>query len=471
MTDITKKQYLITDREISGYDMRMIPLFGNLLLYVGKDLECFICTDRRSRRYILLGNAFCTDTPNKSVKEALADWDKDDPDELIANWTGRYILIAENKLYTDACALLSVFYHTGDRVAISSSLALLSELFDLPHDRSIGGGKMTYQLLPFTICDEVKQLICTQGIELSGEGANLFQRMWFKDRRRMPTSEKCAAAAKILENAAVNISKFSGRKLILALTAGKDSRLALAALIKSGVPFSAYTAEHKGISASDKELPKKIAVSLGFPYAYIKIGELSEEKKADYLNFTLGNSCGADMQFYACGQFDKLPGDSVVIRSGIFEAGQTFGRSIAGNDEGSFVGGMERYYHALRTKGKESEAFAEWLRYVKTVSCDYVDIRDRFYIEQRVCGWVAAIEQSLDMNDFVSLQIANCGELISILLSCNEEERKRLALSFDTLRLLCPSLADYPVNKPSLKESVISFGASVKRKLRKIRKS
>lgn len=153
------------------------------------------------------------------------------------------------------------------------------------------------------------------------------------------------------------------------------------------------------------------------------------------------------MEFYACGQFAELPKDCIVLRGGFFEAGQNYGRSIADSDTDGFISGMKSYYKELSYDEREKSAFKEWLDYIKKYPCAFIDIRDRFYIEQRVGGWGAAIEQSLDLNDFISLQIANCAELLSVLLSSNEEERASLALSYGSIRVLNKDLLEYPINK------------------------
>lgn len=470
MTDITKKQYLITNKKLDRQDMQEYSLFDGVFLYVGKGQSILSCTDAKGRNYILLGNAFCTDTASKSVADDISSWQGESIDELTKYWTGRWLLITQNQLYTDACALMSAFYFSNaDSFGISSSLAVISSVFDMKCDNSTLSGKLTYQLLPLTLCDKVRQLICTQKIEFAKSGISVKPRMWITDHREKSTDEKCRELAKMLENAAINMNEYSGRQLCVALTAGKDSRLSLATLLKSGVPFSAYTAEHRNISVSDRKIPSQISADFKIPYRYIKRDPLSEERRKDYFNFTSGNSMGADMEFYACGQFDKLPADSIIIRSGIFEAGQTYSRKIAGASVDSFVSGMKSYYTALNEDGKPQRAFDEWIDYISKNPCNYIDIRDRFYIEQRVCGWAAAIEQSLDMNDFVSIQIANCAQTVSLLLSCNDDERTRLALSFDTISLLKPELMEYPVNKPSFKDRVLKAGSKVKSLLRKLK--
>ena len=96
-----------------------------------------------------------------------------------------------------------------------------------------------------------------------------------------------------------------------------------------------------------------------------------------------------------------------------------------------------------------------------------IDLRDRFYIEQRVNGWVSAIEQALTINDFDSIQIANCQELISLLLAATDDEREDNTLAYRMIEALVPELLKYPVNKQSAIDKInIIRRAIVKRLFR-----
>ena len=73
------------------------------------------------------------------------------------------------------------------------------------------------------------------------------------------------------------------------------------------------------------------------------------------------------------------------------------------------------------------------------------------------------------MNDFVSIQIANCPELLSVLLSATEQERKDLALSYKTMELLEPKVLSLAVNQPSLSDKFLRIKSVLKNPIGKIR--
>ena len=447
MTSVFKKQYVLSSYRLELPDMQEIKISEGYL-YVHQKLNLTLCQTKDASRAIVLGNAFCADEEGKSIEKDISLFCKQDLREATKYWTGRWVLICEDELITDACGLMSAFYTKEDSGwLVSSSLAVLAQITNKPIDKMVNSYGLNWQILPHSRINGVRTLLCTQKLVFSKTEIEADFSPFVKDYREKSTEEKCKAVSNILVCACKNINAFSGKKTVVALTGGKDSRLTFSALLKSGVPFSAYTAEHKNISSSDKTIPAKLAKHFGIEHKYIRKGKFSVEKFEDYKHFTCGNSDDADAQFYACGQFSSFDKDTILLRSGIFEAGQRYARSYTTPDIEGFVCGMLSYYPDLKNSQEQKNAFSEWKKYVIQNPINSIDIRDRFYIEQRVGGWAAAIEQSLDINEFTSIQIANCAELVSILLSCNEEERKQLALSYETIKLLKPETLRLAINK------------------------
>lgn len=469
MTDIARKQYILSSCPVCVENMQEHKLAGKYL-YTHRELNMGMWHTADGRQVIVLGNAFCTDTAGKRPQEDIAAFAGQDIAEATRYWTGRWTLLTERELLNDAAGLMGVYYaeHENGWV-VTSSPALLAQFTEKNSRGTVKPDGISWQIVPGCVVEGGKTLLCTQRLCFADQGLSVAPNHWIQDRHSLSTQEKCKAVADMLVAGAENIHTFCGREILLALTGGKDSRLTFAALIKSGVPFSAYTAQHENISSADKRIPRQLAKKFGISHSYIKAGKTDKSRLWDYIRFTAGNSNGADAQFFARGQFDDLPENAVVIRSGLYEAGQTYGRRIAGADTGSFIKGMTGYYSELANDPVQAEAFSQWLKNAQEDPIDFVDLRDRFYIEQRVGGWAAAIEQSLDMNDFVSIQIANCPELLSVLLSATEQERKELALSYKTMELLAPGVLSFAVNKPSLSDKLLRIKGVLKNPIRKIR--
>lgn len=470
MTDITKKQYLLSSCRIENLSMTEHRI-GEYYLYTDRQLNTAVCKTADGKDVFLLGNAFCMDEDGKSVLEDIGHSTESQLEQATRCWTGKWTVVTASELFTDACGLIPAFYINKDgNFYVSSSLALISRELGTQSDLCVNDQGLTWHFLPDTIIQGVRGLICTEKLKLRETHVETEFCNWISDNASLSTQEKCAKVAELLVNGVKNIGVFSGRKMLLALTGGKDSRVTFCALLKSGVSFSTYTAEHDNISSSDKIIPVKLAKHFGIEHKYIKKGKFSAEKLKDYKNFIAGNSNGADAVFYACGQFDQISSDAVVIRSGLYEAGQTYSRGLCDNSVEGMQNGIIRYYSELQKQGAQRTAFDKWIEYVKHNTVDGIDIRDRLYIEQRVGAWASAIEQSLDINDFLSIQIANCAELMSVLLSCNDKERKELALSYETMRLLEPQVLEYDVNKPAFMDKVLRAKQIAKNPLVKARK-
>ncbi len=455
MTDISKKQYIWSAKKLKKPEFMQEYVVAGGYLYVHDELGIGTYTDCNGNCVYLLGNAFCMDEAGKTPSNDIASWDGKSTKELTKFWTGRWVLFTQGELVTDACGMMSAFYinHREHRY-ISSSLALLCNCANIKIHRTVKKEGLTWQVLPYTLADGVYGLISTQKIIFKEDGFDIVFDNWVDIDTDMSTEEKCSKISGYLVNGLKNISLFSNRTPYLALTGGKDSRVVLSAFLNAKISFVAYTFKHRNISSSDKKIPVMLSSKYDFLHRYINQKKISKELLNDYYDYSANNTNGVDALFYACSQFSQLPKDSIIIRSGIFEAGQTYGRSIAGGTKESFRVGMKKYYSSINTDENQSKAFDEWIEYVSKFPIDNIDIRDRFYIEQRVGGWVSAIEQSMDLNDFVSVQIANCAALVSILASATDEERQNLSLSYDTIGYLKPELLNYDINCRDLKDKI-----------------
>lgn len=454
MIDITKKQYVISAIKRNLPQMKEIVLPNDIYLYIGAQLSTQYIYNANGDQYILLGNAFHTKERNTSISEVTKLYSGNDINDLVNSWTGRWILITPKEIQIDACGLMSAFYVLGNEWCISSSLAIMSKITGVKSKRQVADQGITWQILPYTLVDGVMALLCTQKFTLQNKNLSVVFNQWIIDYRNLTTIEKSKRIGEILQNGICNIECISNRKIWIALTAGKDSRLTLASALSSNIKFYSFTLEHDNISTCDKKIPHKIAKELGFKHLLIRQKQTNNDKEQEYQQFCNSNSFGIDIKFYAKQQFDQIPTDSIIIRSGIFEAAQKYGRSITDSNRNNFEKNMKRYYKSSFEDKVQMIAFNEWLEYTKSNEIDFIDIRDRMYIEQRVGGWAAGIEQALCINDWDSIQIANCRELVSLLLSATEDERNNLSLSFEPIKNMVPPLHSYPYNKSTIIDKV-----------------
>ena len=465
MLDITYKQYLIGNPKCAVQGMKEFPVSEEVRIYAGEGLRVVKGVTKGGVPYWLLGEAYCA---NVYPREAVEDLNSDTNGDIFVitrYWTGRWVLIFGNELITDACGLMSAFYHKGNEGwVISSSLALMSKQHGQTITKKVAISGLTWQLLPASIIDSVKTLFCTQRMTLNQElEITFFNR--FEEWKGLTSEQRVSTITNSLKTSLKNIEKFSNCKIWVALTAGKDSRLTFAAALASGVHFETYTASHRNLSDADRHLPEKISKKYGVTHHMLKPEPFSKSRCDDYCAFTGYNSSGADAEFYASGQFDQIPIDAISIKSGLFEAGQTYARSISGGEEETFISGIRNYYKTSFKDEGQVVAFNEWLDYQRNNSMLGIDIRDRFYLEQRLNGWASSIEQSLSINPFVTIQIANSAVVLGCLLYASSEDRECLRLSYDLIRNLDEGLLKYPVNQRTIGDEVRIILKGLKKRL------
>ena len=463
--DLSYKQYVITSHELRIQGMEEVPVAGGYYIYVGKDLQAVTGKTAVGDYYCLLGDAFCSDTHLRTPLEDLMSLKERDIYTVSRHWTGRWVLIIGNELITDACGLMSAFYSDGeDNWLISSSIALLSSIIGINDIHKVYSTGLTWHLLPGTIHNQIKLLFCTQKILLNTKLEFEFHNR-FAEWQHMPYEGRVSTITNCLVTGIKNIVKFSGRKPWVALTAGKDSRLTFAAAIRSGEEFETYTARHKNMIDADRKLPIIISQKYSIRHHLLNNGLYSKAKYDEYCAFCGYNSLGADAEFYATGQFEQIPSNAINIKSGLFEAGQKYSRSITGGNDDSFEEGLKKYYKSSFEDSTQVDAFNEWMAYQKKNPMPGIDIRDRFYLEQRLNGWAAALEQSLTINSFATIQIANSAVVLGCLLYTTADERNDLKMSYDLIRALDSRLLDYPVNRQTIGDSVRIILNGIKRRL------
>lgn len=449
--NISYRQYFISSIRYDIPNMLEIKWQG-IYVYLGNGLDYDTVKDARDRKYLILGDVFTSSFP-KTVEEEISIYDGDDINDLVNRWTGRWIIIGQDEIQIDACGLMQAFYYSSDTWFISSSLSLIKELSDMKFDYEVCDDGLNWRLLPYTLIRDVKSLICTQKIKFSKDCINVLFNPWIQCYDHLSTEAKVNILTNELTNTFKSIYRYSRREIWIALTGGKDSRLVLASAKNAEVPFSTYNSYHSSISSADIRVPIQLARKYGFTHHRFKPGAWSSEKESEYLYFNGGNSKGADWRFFSNGQHDLIPSDAVVIRGGIFEAGQNFARTILTDRIDDMYDQYTNYYNAYFDE-RQSESLKLWLDYIRQHPIPFIDFRDRLYIEQRVGGWVASIEQALTINKWHAIQIANNRLIVSVLLSANSLERKELALSFDAIRSIDKTLMEFTVNKQTVFDKI-----------------
>ena len=230
--ELSHKQYLISNRRQCLRGMDESPLDGGLWLYAGAGLQVKKGKTAAGLPYVLIGEAYCTDVFPKRAWDDLDTAQDGDIFEISKYWTGRWVLMLGGEMITDACGLMSAFFHSDGRTGqwlVSSSLALASVLAGSSASSSgckVASSGLNWQLLPLTLSDKVRLMFCTEKLVLGEEPSFSFHNR-FGEWKDKDFDSRVRTVTCSLVTALKNISRFSGRRIWLALTAGKDSRLRL----------------------------------------------------------------------------------------------------------------------------------------------------------------------------------------------------------------------------------------------------
>lgn len=419
------------------------------------ELAKALVTDANARTWALLGNAFPIDEGDEfnPVRRLGATRTESVPD-IVTGWAGRWLLLSEEGVITDAAGLLGAYVFEGDtHVSISGSLALLSELEGVaPRDnRLIGWYGINWYPGPLSKLRQVRRLLPDQIYNPTSRNTTFFNRL---------TPERAVSketAARAISAGLRNCLQFMqlaepAKPILLALTAGLDSRTSLAVLLKARLPFSAITLEHERISRADRNLPPAISERESIKHSFYPAGALNAKRLEEYDRHVMNCVVDGDRQFYAHSAYERV-GNAWLIRSGCWELGREYFKSkLSGlelEEVFEYPERLSKRFHTYAQIGPSAESISLWAKWrlEHAVAAPWHDL---FYRDQRLAGWLSAIEQSLDLIDATSLHPANCDYVYRLLLEANRSECTDGKGVQETIIGECvPELAGWPVNPGS----------------------
>jgi hypothetical protein len=373
---------------------------------------------------------------------------------LVRNWSGRWLLLSANAIICDAAALLGVFYvGAGADFFASSSSALVGAHCqnDLLDTRIPGWHGLDWFPPPLTKYRNVYKLLPDQTLDPATGKVSFFDRLRSSTNCVQKSLDEMVESTRVGLISAVRAltAGASAGRITLPLTAGLDSRTTLALLVHAGLDFDVCTFLHSRISRADVELPPLLAARFGIRHEFIQSAAPDTFKAAVFDEHTDDSVHGADRESFVAGCFHHLSGRRWYLRSGCWELGRRyFHRKLPESDLSAVVSNPKRLAHAFNTYvnvGASAQGIGEWARWRLASPVD-VDWRDLFYRDQRLGGWLSAIEQSLDLTDPTSLHLVNCDFFYEMLLAASAAVPEPAALQHALIGRCCPALSEYPVN-------------------------
>jgi len=428
--EVHKRQFIVsrTQHRVSEHP-RWLPLPDGFFLSYDADLEVEVRPDNR----VVLGVPLAADLS-----------------------AGRFVTIDWPYLTLDPTALLGVYFGRTDAgPLLTSSVALAAECCSVAvAARALRWAEMNW--------------IPTPGSQLAG-----FAKLYRDQKLHIPTLSaehverplrplaSYEAAVDTLSGRLVQIATEIGRRfgeVNLALTAGLDSRTLAAALVAADVPFKAVTQAIADRSKVDVEVARQVAARLGVQHEVIEPRGYDAEAVRQWAAHTMQSYDDADNHYlFPCSQYRFSTPGSALVRGGCFEIGRRFFayrlRDITlANATGAEILGR------FENEGSQNEAaiqdLEQWLAWRRHHS-DGLDLADSFYLDQRVGGWLSAIEQAQDGLPGISVQPANCTEILCAMLTPPAQKQVSGALQRDAIKRLAPQLLEIPVNPKSAAERLV----------------
>ena len=369
---------------------------------------------------------------------------------------GRFAILDWPHLRTDAAGLMALYYGgTEHQPFVTSSPALAAKLQNAKDFLQIQlNWKMGLNWIPSpgSRVGGVARLMRDQAVKIPSLAIEFFPRPVtplgsFEESRLVLTSGLAHVLGQVEK---------SHEKVYLALTGGLDSRTLFAVLLARGIKFEAITQSYPGANPNDAKVAADLCRYAGVRHRLVPMEEPDVKAAAALSLHTANSSDGSDEHYLFPGNsYRFLEKDDALIRGGCLELGRRFYQHKFGGLELSEATGEQ-----VLSKFK-SDAHVEVVRFLdkwlawRRSHWNGLDLTDNFYLDQRLGGWLSAIEQSLDVLPGNSVQPVNCERFFSSLIApMSQEERSTGALQREVIRHLDSKLLKIPINPVSFTQKL-----------------
>lgn len=462
---INSKQFVICEEKVELENWTSIKL-ENFILSYSNELDVKEVIDGKNKRWLLLGRALQADSKKSSPIEELKKKKDENIESIYNSWTGRWILISNNCIHLDASGSLGCFYAVNtEKVYISSSPSILNNILkkygidSAEHTCSLRRGiGMDYYPAPATRYYNIKRLMASQILNFKGNLSIKKRRLLYVDKYKLLSYEEQLNLLKqYFSTAVINLFQNNEKNLYVPLTAGMDSRLILAACMYNKIPIKSVTFEQSNMIKADRTLPKIISNKLGIEHIFVNKSDknFSSERVKEF-DLHCGQHCiDADRELYAYRQFETVGDNSILLRGGGFETARFsyYHKQLEENKMQTPTETIIKTYN-LYNSDVHKAAIEEWGKWIKENPESDVDWKCRFYLEERVGAWLSYLEYADDITNVERIHLANCTNIISLMLSIPIDKRKDGQYQIDLINKFEPCLTDYKINPKTLGEKV-----------------
>jgi hypothetical protein len=469
-----RRQFILSSNPQFGFkSWTNLKLDKNLHLSVHPDLEV-AQSSFGTIQLTLLGFVVNPFEPLKLNQEILDDLVKDAKnfnDVLLKtdHLGGRWVIIYKDnlslKMFHDPCGQRQVFYHSnlGKEILCGSDPAIMNHFVTLEKDTDEGikefinsavfEKKENAWIGSGTIYKGVEHLMPNYYLNLNDMKA---VRFWpSKPIGHLDLEKGAELAAEMLKGSLLAIS--NRHKLTLAVTAGWDSRILLAASkdVKDNTTYFISLTGDEGENYHDLVVPKRLFKKLGMPFYAQKCDvELEPEFKKNLesnVSMARVNLHKAKFIYKYHLDFDGR----VSVNGNVSEIARTYLRQLFPvKTTGENIARLGCFQYGGLSY--VTTQFDKWIEDINEL-CEKnnLNIYDMLYWEQRLGNWGARYpsEQDISIEQFTPF---NNRLLLTTLLSVEEKYRKdpNFVLHYKIIEKLWPETLVEPIGKTGLRNTV-----------------
>jgi hypothetical protein len=367
---------------------------------------------------------------------------------------GRFAIIAAEprslRFLGDAAAMRSIFYRTDFDAVASHARILAAAAREIPPFQYGYPGNRT----PFP---DVRLLTANTLLDVPRGLAwrrPAVRRYW--PRRAVAPCTAETAADRVLAWTTTAVREAArGRRVRLALTAGLDSRVMLAVVMRSGVPFDTYTYDGGDKTAVDIAVAATLAARHGLSHAVVPC------RLAVALREALETASYSNHHFRAVEPLAAWFGNraDLAITANLLEIGRAFyakytdaeppvrPRAMAALHRASMTGRVQALCDAWQGWDRDArDAFRGFLQETDfNAARGILDPFDQFYWEHRMSAWhgLNMLERDFYAEAFIPF---NARAVWETLLGVPAGERRTSAAFHRIIERVDPRLLEIPIN-------------------------
>lgn len=489
-----RRQFFLGNKFLDKFDFwNKFDIGTDLFLFAHPELEVnqYTTEDNSSITITVIGFIINPYEPKKNNYDVLVDLATgvscfNELQKRTYHLNGRWIIIykskKETKIFHDPCGMRQIFYtNINNQFYCGSQPTILQEVLDINLDKDpkllefIGSDQYEMSERAWigndTAYTNVKHLLPNHYLDL---GNNKINRFWI-DETASDNNDRQKIVEEVADLLKGSIEGLRFRyEAILAVTAGWDSRVLLAASKNYKDSLKYYVSTHNTLSYDhmDIRIPLKLSKKLNLNLEVIDNLPSLEQEFCDVLEYNISHARLLPKTLKIQYFLNNCPSDCVNINGN----GSEIVKSFYGNIHPQKVD-SQYIINLLGYKSYEyvERAIEEWFESAAPFSVDKnIELLDLFYWEQRMGNWgsMHQAEQDIAIEEFSPF---NNRKLLMLLLSVDKKYRTdpSYLIYEEIVNHLWKEALSEPINpltfKGIIKEKVTSFlPESIKTKIKKI---